>query len=61
MACGNGKERTEHPSELFGDDWFETAPQHPSFTGAHAADGGDDAADAEPQVEAVDSVPPSVG
>jgi hypothetical protein len=23
MACGNGSERTQHPSELFGDDWAE--------------------------------------
>lgn len=23
MVCGNGKERTEHPCELFGDDWYE--------------------------------------
>lgn len=21
MACGNGSERTQHPMELFGDDW----------------------------------------
>lgn len=21
MRCGNGSERTQHPSELFGDDW----------------------------------------
>ncbi|GAB2592687.1 hypothetical protein GCM10027034_26820 [Ramlibacter solisilvae] len=23
LACGNGSERTQHPSELFGDDWAE--------------------------------------
>lgn len=23
LACGNGSERTQHPVELFGDDWFE--------------------------------------
>ncbi|HLV22437.1 MAG TPA: DUF3079 domain-containing protein [Polyangiaceae bacterium] len=23
MACGNGSERTQHPIELFGDDWVE--------------------------------------
>ncbi|MFP5390652.1 MAG: DUF3079 domain-containing protein [Gammaproteobacteria bacterium] len=22
LACGNGSERTQHPSELFGDDWL---------------------------------------
>lgn len=26
MACGNGKDRTEHPSELFGDDWYVEVP-----------------------------------
>lgn len=23
LACGNGTERTQHPVELFGDDWVE--------------------------------------
>ena len=23
MVCGNGKERTEHPSELFGEGWYD--------------------------------------
>lgn len=23
MACGNGSDRTQHPAELFGADWFE--------------------------------------
>jgi hypothetical protein len=23
LICGNGSERTQHPSELFGDDWAE--------------------------------------
>lgn len=23
LACGNGTERTPHPVELFGDDWYE--------------------------------------
>jgi len=23
MMCGNGSERTQHPAELFGDDWME--------------------------------------
>lgn len=23
LACGNGSERTQHPCELFGDDWAE--------------------------------------
>jgi metal-sulfur cluster biosynthetic enzyme len=25
LACGNGTERTQHPIELFGDDWLEWA------------------------------------
>lgn len=23
LACGNGSERTQHPIELFGEDWLE--------------------------------------
>ncbi len=23
LKCGNGSDRTQHPAELFGDDWFE--------------------------------------
>jgi hypothetical protein len=23
LACGNGSERTQHPVEFIGDDWFE--------------------------------------
>jgi hypothetical protein len=23
LACGNGSERTQHPVELFGEDWHE--------------------------------------
>ena len=23
MACGNGSERTQHPVELFGEDWLD--------------------------------------
>ncbi|WP_083250512.1 DUF3079 domain-containing protein [Acidihalobacter aeolianus] len=23
LCCGNGTERTPHPAELFGDDWYE--------------------------------------
>jgi len=23
MGCGNGSDRTQHPSELLGDDWLE--------------------------------------
>ncbi|AVG15216.1 hypothetical protein CFN79_04715 [Chromobacterium vaccinii] len=26
MACGNGSSRTQHPAEIFGDDWFEPDP-----------------------------------
>jgi hypothetical protein len=39
MACGNGKDRTEHPSELFGDDWFESGLGSEPLD-AVAADGG---------------------
>jgi hypothetical protein len=23
LMCGNGTDRTQHPAELFGDDWYE--------------------------------------
>ena len=29
MACGNGSDRTQHPSELFGSDWAEWEPPTP--------------------------------
>lgn len=27
LTCGNGSERTQHPAELFGDDWYEWAAE----------------------------------
>ena len=27
LACGNGTIRTQHPAELFGDDWLDWAEQ----------------------------------
>ena len=30
LACGNGTERTQHPCELFGDDWYEWAHPEPA-------------------------------
>ena len=30
LACGNGTERTPHPAELFGDDWYEWAQSRES-------------------------------
>jgi len=29
MACGNGSDRTQHPAELFGEDWAEWSPLEP--------------------------------
>lgn len=26
LACGNGSDRTQHPVEIFGDDWMEWSP-----------------------------------
>lgn len=39
MACGNGSDRTPHPSEMFGDDWalWEPAPVAPTSLAAAAA------------------------
>jgi hypothetical protein len=28
MKCGNGSDRTQHPVELFGDDWLEFGNQN---------------------------------
>lgn len=27
LRCGNGKDRSQHPVELFGEDWFEFSNQ----------------------------------
>lgn len=29
LICGNGSERTQHPVELFGEDWAEWAAEEP--------------------------------
>lgn len=29
MMCGNGSERTQHPVELFGEDWLEWGDEVP--------------------------------
>jgi hypothetical protein len=35
LACGNGSERTQHPAELFGDDWLEwNLPENAADNGA---------------------------
>jgi hypothetical protein len=43
MACGNGSDRTQHPVELFGDDWavegldpFADALKNPDAAGEDA-------------------------
>jgi hypothetical protein len=47
MACGNGSDRTQHPVEIFGDDWMEwglpavtsqARPDQASRTSGHGAD-----------------------
>lgn len=42
LACGNGSERTQHPAELFGEDWNQDvkapesqASEVPSFSCAN--------------------------
>ena len=37
MACGNGSERTQHPSELFGADWMDWTPPEPQDPAGDAA------------------------
>jgi hypothetical protein len=43
LACGNGSERTQHPMELFGDDWHE-------WGGGLDADPADDKAEVDVNV-----------
>lgn len=44
MLCGNGSERTQHPVELFGEDWMlEPAPTEPADTVAPDAQKAPDA------------------
>jgi len=33
MACGNGSDRTQHPAELFGADWYDSDPGAPAHPG----------------------------
>lgn len=37
LRCGNGTERTQHPSELFGPDWLAPADAGPAEDDASAA------------------------
>jgi hypothetical protein len=39
LACGNGSERTQHPAELFGEDWASWGldPVAPHAGAAHPA------------------------
>ncbi|MDA8454721.1 DUF3079 domain-containing protein [Acidovorax sp. GBBC 3334] len=36
MACGNGSDRTQHPVELFGDDWRDWEDGRPAAPAAPA-------------------------
>ncbi|CAG0951402.1 hypothetical protein BURK2_00218 [Burkholderiales bacterium] len=37
LACGNGTERTPHPAELFGEDWYAWALAVPEVAAAKVA------------------------
>jgi hypothetical protein len=39
MACGNGSDRTQHPVELFGEDWMEFGLDAPKDDQPDAAKG----------------------
>jgi hypothetical protein len=41
LACGNGSERTQHPVELFGDDWMQWGLDAATGDAAPAAGGGE--------------------
>ncbi|WP_298214646.1 DUF3079 domain-containing protein [Acidovorax sp.] len=36
MRCGNGSDRTQHPAELFGDDWDQWGLESQEEEGASA-------------------------
>lgn len=38
LACGNGAERTQHPAELFGDDWLEWELKSDRIINQHEAE-----------------------
>ncbi|MDO8651760.1 MAG: DUF3079 domain-containing protein [Undibacterium sp.] len=38
LICGNGSERTQHPVELFGEDWQEWVPGNKVITIKNAND-----------------------
>ncbi len=40
MRCGNGSDRTPHPAELFGEDWFEWSAPKEVFTGGEEVSHG---------------------
>lgn len=41
LACGNGSDRTQHPVEIFGDDWMEWGlPPEPAADKAPGRDSG---------------------
>jgi len=50
LACGNGSERTQHPSELFGDDWVEWAAElHADAAAMDPTAALEDATSADPE------------
>jgi hypothetical protein len=52
LRCGNGTIRTQHPAELFGDDWMDWGSEHP----ANVNDSFDAEVQAEKPVEVVTKV-----
>lgn len=48
LACGNGSSRTQHPSELFGEEWFSDGAGDEASADT-AADAQEQAADARPK------------
>lgn len=44
MACGNGSVRTQHPAELFGEDWHAWSMDAPADDPAAVPDNGAHAA-----------------
>jgi hypothetical protein len=45
MRCGNGSDRTQHPFELFGEDWRDWGGDYVDKSSAHASASGPQTSD----------------
>lgn len=59
LACGNGSERTQHPAELWGEDWQDWGPGAPAASaGPATGDASEPARGADTAASTADGVAP---